>query len=309
MKHFFLAILLIFGTPLLASALEIGYSNVNPFTGRVDATEGLLLRGEIVPGDYAQLIQLVKRDSLRFWQAKGVILASQGGDIQEALRIARFVKGTYTMVWVGEALGPCVSACFFIYSAAVRRDAGASTLGIHRPYLHPSRLKSMSAPEVEATQKKVFQEARRYLESQDVPTNLIDKMFQYASTDVYWLTRVEIEEQLGRSPPWYEQFLIARCGFDKAIERKYWATQDKEALKHLSSAHSCGDRLAAPDALAFLKSELNTVATRKYIAPEVPKRSSATNANPGVSRKPDGAVKWEDLTPVNPTEQNSAVSK
>jgi hypothetical protein len=44
-------------------------------------------------------------------------------------------------------------------------------------------------------------------------------MFQQASTQVHWLTHAELD-QLGMRAPWYEEFLIARCGLNKDTERK-----------------------------------------------------------------------------------------
>ncbi len=239
-----------------ASALEITYSNLNPFDGSISKGEGLLLRGEIVPGDYEYLLEVIRRDQDRFWRSTGFVLASPGGDIQEELKIARLIKGTYSSVYVGKAAGPCVSACFFIFSAAARREAGTRTLGIHRPYIHPRRLVSMSAREAETLQRNALRQARSYLENQDVPTNLIDKMFQRASTEVYWLSRDEIDEQLGRRPPWYEQFLIARCGLNKSLERKYFSTNDEAILDQLATVDNCGVQLSIPEARAFLRSEL-----------------------------------------------------
>lgn len=185
MKRLIFILYLYISVLLPANALEITYSSLNPFNGVVYKGEGILLRGEIVPGDYEQLLDVIRRDQDRFFKSTGFILASPGGDIQEALRIARLVKETYSSAYVGEAAGPCVSACFFIFSAAVRREAGTHTLGIHRPYIHPRRMISMSVLEAETFQRAVLQRSRSYLESQDVPTNLIDKMFQRASTEVY----------------------------------------------------------------------------------------------------------------------------
>ena len=248
--------------PPPASALEITYSSLNPFDDSVSKREGLLLRGDIVPGDYEYLLEVIRHDQDRFWRSNGFILASPGGDIEEALRIARLVKGAYLSASVGPTNGPCVSACFFIFSAAVRRDAGPRTLGIHRPYIHPRRLVSMSIREAETLQRSALRKARSYLEDQHVPTSLIDKMFQRASTEVYWLSSDEIEEQLGRRPPWYEQFLISRCGLDKSLERKYFSTNDAALLDQIFAVDACGEQLSAPEGRAFLRAELKSSAKR-----------------------------------------------
>lgn len=243
------------------AALEITYSSTNPFTGSPESGEGLLLKGEIAPGDYKYLLEVIRNDPNRFWRSTGFILASPGGDIQEAVKIARLVKATYSSAFVGPAAGPCVSACFFVFASAARREAGSRTLGIHRPYIHPRRLHSLTPQQAETLQNTMLRQARLYLEDLQVPTNIIDTMFQRASTEVHWLTDPEIGEQLGRRPPWYEQFLIARCGLDKALERRYWQMHDKDQklLDQLVSVDICGERLSRPDAEAFLKAELQNL--------------------------------------------------
>lgn len=252
----FILCLLSFAFAVSADALEITYSNVSPFSGSVGKHESILLQGEIIPGDYDRLRQVIRKDQERFWRSTGFVLASPGGDIQEALRIARLVKGTYSGVWVGKQ-GSCVSACFFIFTAAVQRTAGDGTIGVHRPYVHPARLSSVSVREAEILQRQALKLARAYLEDQDVPTNLIDKMFQQASTDVYWLSRAEVEEQLGRRPPWFDQLLIAKCGLDTSLERRYFTSGDVTLLPGLYLTEECANRLAAEEGRKFLSSELS----------------------------------------------------
>lgn len=246
-------------TSMQGHSMDIAYSKLNPFGGSVPpgSGEGLVLKGEIVPGDYDALLDVIRANPERFWHKTGFILASPGGDVQEALKIARLVKGTYSPVFVGKAAGPCVSACFFIYVSAVTREAGPGQLGVHRPYINPSRLSTSSAAAAEVTQDRILRQARAYLEDQNVPTNLIDKMFQRASTEVYWLSTDEIENQLGRRPPWFEQYLIAKCGLDKQLERDYFQTNNRALLPQILAVESCGDRLSKGNAEAFLESELS----------------------------------------------------
>ena len=246
-----------------AKALEITYSKINPFDGSLSTTEGILLRGDISPGDYQYLLAVIRSDEEKFWKSSGFILASNGGDVDEALKIARLVKGTFLSAYVGESAGQCVSACFFIYAAAARREADIKTLGIHRPYVHPRRLISVSPLEAESLQKDALRRARTYLVDQDVPTGLIDRMFQQASTEIYWLSRDEIDRQLGRRVPWYEQFLIARCGLDKSLEQKYFSTGDKDIRKQLYSVDNCGTKLTAAEGRAFLLTALSAATDQK----------------------------------------------
>jgi len=235
-----------------SKALEVTYIKQEPFRGTPSPNEGLLLKGKIIPGDYDRLINIVKKNPKRFYASTGLILASPGGDISEALKIAEFVKKTYSPVWVGEWAGPCVSACFLIYASASKREAGTGTIGVHRPYVDPKRLTSLSILESETSQKRLMHAARAYLEEHDVPTNIIDKMFQSSSLEVYWLSRNEIDIQLGRRPPWYEQYLIAHCGYNKEMEARYFETNDEDLGKWLTKVDTCGNELSIEQSRKFL---------------------------------------------------------
>jgi len=250
-----LSTLALFSRP--SAALEMGYTFENPFDGSKTSAEALYLKGEIVPGDYANLLEMITNDQERFWNSMGFILSSPGGDVQEALKIAEFVKGTYSSVFVGPHSGSCVSSCFFIYAAAARRVGGAyRLLGVHRPYISSRSMKSLTPNQAETLQNSALRQARRYLENLQVPTSIIDKMFQNASTEIWWLTPSEIEDQVGMRPPWYEQFLISRCGSDKATERAYFRTNDKRFRDQLVKVNMCGRELSRPDAQAFFYAAL-----------------------------------------------------
>jgi hypothetical protein len=254
-------ILLAFLLSRSAFALEIKYSHVDPFDGGHMENESLLLTGEIMPGDYDSLLRVISNDLKRFLSCnRSFVLASLGGDIQEAMKIARFVKGFYAKTIVGAATGRCASACFFIFASGAHRIAGAGTVGIHRPYVHPRRLASLSPSQAEALQKDLFRQARLYLQELQIPTNIIDTMFQRASSEVYWLSDVDLDEKVGICPPWFEQYLIGRCGLDgstQQMKQKYLSTADRQSLaNHLKKVVACGDRLTEDEAIDFLAHEL-----------------------------------------------------
>src|SRR5438105_4458785 len=139
-------LLFLIGISLSAAcgALEIEYTNLNPFSGEASRGEGLLLTGEIKPGDYRRLVNKIADNPEQYFSAIGIILASRGGDVGEALRIAHLVKGLRAEAFVGKATGPCLSACFLVFSAAARRDATPDTIGLHRPYVDPQYLTTLS---------------------------------------------------------------------------------------------------------------------------------------------------------------------
>src|SRR5258707_14805837 len=99
--------LILFGTPVFGA--DFFYMDHDPFTDRYVGPVGpLVISGEIMPGDYDQLLSKITGDENRFLALNKVILASDGGDVAEALKIARLVKSLYSEVIVGTLTGRCV---------------------------------------------------------------------------------------------------------------------------------------------------------------------------------------------------------
>jgi hypothetical protein len=92
-------------------------------------------------------------------------------------------------------------------------------------------------------------DAEEYLHQLRVPTGLVELMFENASNEIHWLTDDELERQLGERPPWYEEFLIARCGLDKSVERRYLAGNNHALLSQMVTVDQCGGELTRPDAV------------------------------------------------------------
>ena len=122
---------------LYAAGAELFYMDHDPATDRfVGPTGPLVLSGEIIPGDADRLLTKILDDENRFLEQNKILLASDGGDVAEALKIAKLIKSLYTRVVVIPLTGRCVSACFFIYAAATQREAdGDRLVGINRPYM------------------------------------------------------------------------------------------------------------------------------------------------------------------------------
>jgi len=236
-------------------ALEIKYSNVDPISGEQWQMSFLTLRGEIRSGDYNYLLDVLLKEPYPFLTNRVLVLSTPGGDVEEAMKIARLVKGVYGHVEVGEAAGKCASAGFLIFASAAIRIAESRTVGIHRLYVDPRRLSSLSPSQAVALQNDVFRRARSYLQELQIPTSLIDTMFQRASSEVYWLSRAELENQIGHYAPWYEEFLIAKCGLDKAVTKEYFNTANPSLLNRLMEFERCGDKLTSKEAEGFLVSE------------------------------------------------------
>jgi hypothetical protein len=232
-----------------AFGMDFSLSQVDPWGYPAGADVFVLMKGEIIPGDYAHLLQFAVNNNVNLARII-FILSSPGGDVSEALKIGHLVKSLYARVSVGPVTGQCVSACFIIFASAVRRLTNdGMSVGIHRPYVYPDRLRSLSPSAAEALETDALLDAEKYLHDLRVPTSLVEEMFEHASTEVHWLNKREFLE-LGQRPPWYEELLIARCGFDKNAETRFLtgraSIQDRMSLQ---AAADCEESLTRPEAL------------------------------------------------------------
>jgi hypothetical protein len=179
----------------------------------------LRMQGPIEPGDFDRmLVELSQADNGRagysfFKDRQRLWVNSPGGNVDEALKIAAFVRKSLIPVWV---LDRCDSACFLILAAAVDRSL-TGKIGIHRPYFGDENSLNLG---VEESQRRYAQMSARYyglLEEFEVPRQIIDRMRSMASTEVHYLTQAE-RELMGERQPWFEQLLISKCGLDKERE-------------------------------------------------------------------------------------------
>jgi hypothetical protein len=58
--------------------------------------------------------------------------------------------------------------------------------------------------------RKIYAGAEAWLKEERVPQSIIDKMFNSASTTVYWLSDDEIDA-IGFRPAWLEEWVLTKC--------------------------------------------------------------------------------------------------
>lgn len=227
---------------LPAAGAELFYLDHDPATDEFVGPIGpLVLSGEIVPGDYDSLLAKILNDENRFLAQNKLILASDGGDVGEALKIAKLIKMLNTSVVVGPLTGRCVSACFFIYAAAGQREAdGERLVGINRPYMAASDSTPLPPANAPAVENGALMQVRAFLQENAVPSYLIDEMFRHPSDDAYWLSD-EDQKNLGYRSASFKQYLHAKCAWNDQIEREvYSGTKPVDALKQMVK---CRDRV------------------------------------------------------------------
>jgi hypothetical protein len=214
----------------------------DPYTDRYVGPVGpLVISGEIAPGDYDRLLSKILDDQNRFLAQNKIILASDGGDVAEALKIAKLVKSLYAGIIVGPLTGRCVSACFFIYAAAGQREAdGDRLIGINRPYMVDAEAVSGSPPDPAIVENRALMQVRAFLQENAVPDYLVDEMFRRASDDAYWLS-ADDEKNLGVRSQSFSQFLTAKCAWDDKVEREVYA--GKRSIDDLKQMLKCRERV------------------------------------------------------------------
>ena len=207
----FIAILMWTG---LADAAEIQAVNYDCFffdKCEKQVPDSILIRGTIVQGDAEGFHSTVKKSG--DFDLARVILRSNGGNVQEAMKIGRDIRGLLLETegpyldylvdpdgslsyrggdfpecienGIGEFKGSrykgsecvCASACFLIYVAGAKRER--SYVGIHRSYpvKAPRRIwASMLKSQLYATIKKTIAD---YLDGMGVPRRYADIMLQH----------------------------------------------------------------------------------------------------------------------------------
>jgi len=228
-----------------AAGAEIFYMDHDAFTEKFVGPVGpLVFSGEIEPGDYDRLLTRILDDENRFFIENKILLASDGGDVGEALKIAKLVKSLYAEIIVGPQTGRCVSACFLIYAAAQQRGTeGERLIGINRPYVVESA--AAGTGDAAIGEGNALARVRAFLQENEVPDYLIQEMFRHASDDAYWLS-VDDEKLMGPRSRALGQYLAAKCGWDDALEREVYA--GKRPMDTLTKMWKCRAAVTRPDA-------------------------------------------------------------
>ncbi len=199
-----------------AADISIDPSSHPSMTPIDKANQRIILRGEIVRGDYEKLINVVKKQG---GIPSNISLDSRGGDVIEAMKIGRFARRallTTGLIGGDECQSGCVcySACILIHLACADRATYSwkyTSYGIHRPYFDKSYFSGLSAKEAELKYKDLENLVKKYLEEMNVPQSLIETMFSIPSDRLQVLEIPQLIQISGRSPA-CQEWLLAKCG-------------------------------------------------------------------------------------------------
>lgn len=194
------------------SAMDFSWS------GSGNAKLILQMKGDVNAGDYEKFRKFMLDNLDEYSKGTRIVsLASNGGDVVETLKIAKLLRAMYATVVLSDA--PCASSCFFLYISAINR-ASHGKIGIHRVYFDRSYFAGLSLKDAERSQAELTKSVNALLEDNSVPRYLIETMNRTSSSEIHWLSDKEIGD-LGERPAWYEEFLIAKCGYDKGAGERY----------------------------------------------------------------------------------------
>lgn len=175
-------------------------------------TLSIVLVGKIEDGDFKKFVQTIRNNGAF---PKRVIIRSPGGDVEEAIRIGRFIRESLLPVW---AIIECNSACVLIWIGGVDRG-GSATFGLHRPVYQKHYFAGLSASDAEKKYRELDDFVRTYLIDMNTPTAVIDKMMSTKSSDVALVTSESLIEIVGERSPAYQEWIIAKCGEFSSSEK------------------------------------------------------------------------------------------
>ena len=201
----------------------------------------LILEGKIESGDYLTVRNFLSEPS-NFKKMTGeVFLASQGGNVSEALQIGYLIRHLRlstdapsrpppaTRSSGNEIIRPsdltnprhyqCASACFLLYVAGIYREfVWAGRLGIHHPQIENKPI-GATERDVASASVEMRNKIERYFQEMNVPNKYFEFMYSIPPTEVHWITQSEFNSDLKGYIPQVKALLDVKCNSRLVIEQ------------------------------------------------------------------------------------------
>jgi hypothetical protein len=207
--------------------LTMGISGAYAATMTATEHEGggcsITIEGKIERGDAARFVKgmAATKKTLTGCGSPALYLDSDGGDVDEALRLGRAIRANEMMVVVPRQ-SSCLSSCVFLLAAGVNRISFGKT-GIHRPYF--AALESgLSNQQVRVLRDSMNSAIVEYLREMDVSVALLDAMLAVSPEEMKMLGNRELTDYriVGIDPTWDERqvaYWAAKYGMTSAEYR------------------------------------------------------------------------------------------
>lgn len=171
------------------------------------------ISGKIEPGDYRRLATLLIASKPRFAFLSAVHLDSPGGDVREAMKIARLLERSFTVTFIDKG-SVCASACVMIWAAGVERSISGK-LGVHRI---SAASNNVDIDKAEKVVRPAVLDVESFLREQGIPRRIIDKMHETPASevvmiDLMWLIKEDLIDTISYRPSFID-IAAKKCGAD-----------------------------------------------------------------------------------------------
>jgi len=164
------------------------------------------LSGEIVTGDCDKLLAMVKAEQEIPYQ---ILIDSNGGNIQEAMCIADFIRENV----VHTDTSRCASACLIVWGAGVERMVlDDSEFGFHRPSFTSQEFAKLEPNEAQLRYSQMLEDYRALLRRLDFSAVAIDKIIATKSSEIEIIIGEDIYQYIPEHSPGYQEWEISKCG-------------------------------------------------------------------------------------------------
>jgi hypothetical protein len=237
----------------------------------------VVIEGRITEGDFERFLNTVLEQGI---YSSTVHLASNGGNVGEALKIGRFIRLNSMATETGarhqgqnicpNGIKPqncnCASACVLIFLGGIHRSG--NILGVHRPYLEHTVLKSLSLLESEVAGKLLEKETDKYFIDMGAPTSLKEILNANTSENIQMLDDAYINQNIAGYIKEVEEWLLAKCGSTKKLHSDN-ASSLREAMNNLE----CREKVLMDERRNSFAEKLTTTMSLVARSDKIPKGS------------------------------------
>lgn len=238
------------------------------------------IQGVIEEGDFEK-IKAVATTVVSSGNEAQFSLNSAGGNFIEALKIGEFIKemnartnlfGTNSRDANAE-LTQCYSACFVLFVSGSIRDYTMNNtiwdatgnveqkiepiLGLHRPYYDEQSFSALSPSQAREEYDLIERLTRQYFRTVSVPQEIVDEMFRVSSQEIRLIPPDEFQTRIGYQQPYYEEWIITRCGTLSSEEVGDLAKVNAENI--LSGRRDSVPQGLSPGYVEYLGSKYNQI--------------------------------------------------
>jgi hypothetical protein len=265
--------------PVIAAALFVFVCINNAFAADIFIKDTkskniktVSITGAIEQGDSDKLKNILLSLKSKNTGISQIQLASEGGDVIEALKIGfqirkNFIKtlapiavphkngGTFNICpeLIGRFENPnydprndhdctCASACFIIWAAGVIREG--NVLGIHRPRFSEKYFQNLSAEQAQERYQSMSNEVKSYLIQMNIPIQTIDFMFSIDSDSLLFLDEKTVGSMW--KVPFFDEWIKTKCKLltleenferEKLFKKKPLSKAEQFYLDHLNEKY------------------------------------------------------------------------